>query len=126
MIPINLSRKVLLTAILVVVGTCFISDACFLKQYRVALAQDYLIDPLEVDSLVRALKDTRAYVRRSAAWRLGNLQDDSATVPLITALKDEKDKSVRWNIADALHKITSQDFGDNYQDWLDWFNAQKK
>jgi HEAT repeat protein len=48
--------------------------------------------------------------------------DTSAVGPLIKILKDYPELS---DIVDALKKLTGQDFGDNYEEWLKWWRGQK-
>ncbi|MEX2738191.1 MAG: HEAT repeat domain-containing protein, partial [Candidatus Wukongarchaeota archaeon] len=56
-----------------------------------------------IKSLIKALKDEDAEIRREAAYNLGEMKDKRAVDPLIEALKDE-DSSVReeavWALAE--------------------------
>jgi len=68
----------------------------------VALAMSSAAD--RVDDLILDLKDDDQYVRRDAAWPLGQIGDERAVDPLIDALKDESE-SVRMDAARALGYI---------------------
>jgi len=57
-----------------------------------------------IQVLVEALKDKDSFVRRSAAYALGELKDPRAVEPLIEALKDEN-RRVRAETAEALGKL---------------------
>ena len=57
--------------------------------------------------LVAALRDASPFVRRSAAWALGEIKDSSASEPLVALLKDS-DPDVRKNAAKALVKIAEE------------------
>ncbi|MFQ6121271.1 MAG: HEAT repeat domain-containing protein, partial [Methanosarcinales archaeon] len=58
----------------------------------------------DVDGLINALKDSYYWVRKSAAYALGEIGDTRAIEPLIEALNDS-DYSVRENAAYALREI---------------------
>ncbi|MHC4597446.1 MAG: HEAT repeat domain-containing protein [Planctomycetota bacterium] len=56
-------------------------------------------------------------VKAYAARALGRIGEKEAVEPLIGALKDENAKSAA---AEALKKITKQDFGDDAAQWAAW------
>ena len=55
---------------------------------------------------------------------MGRIGDKRAVEPLIEALKDE-DEGARWLAAEALKKITGNDFGEDYEEWRKWYEKQK-
>jgi hypothetical protein len=77
-----------------------------------------------IQVLVEALKDKDSFVRRSAAYALGELKDPRAVEPLIEALKDEV-SDVRNAVAKELQKITGQNFGENPEEWQKWWEENK-
>lgn len=72
----------------------------FLRNVCVALGNSG--DPAVVAPLIRALRHEEALVRGHAAWALGRLGGDAATVALRSAFTSEKDAWVREELADAL------------------------
>lgn len=79
-------------------------------------------DPRAVDQLIAALKDQSSSVRLRAAGALGEIKDQRAIEPLIPMLKDQFS---RWDAAEALKKITGQDFGTDHGKWNDWWQKSK-
>jgi len=63
-------------------------------------------------------------VQLVAALALGRLNDPLAIEPLIAALKIEN-TSMREKVADALKRITGQDFGQNVEDWEKWWREHR-
>ena len=61
----------------------------------------------------------------SAAWALGELKDPSAVEPLIESLND-KDILVNKEVAKSLHEITGENFGENQQNWKEWWAQNKE
>ena len=61
-----------------------------------------------VEAFVQALKDESELIRREAAVALGEIKDEKAIEPLITALTTDEESEVRGSAADALGSI-----GDN-------------
>ncbi|MFX0163468.1 MAG: HEAT repeat domain-containing protein, partial [Candidatus Hodarchaeota archaeon] len=57
-----------------------------------------------VEPLIQALKEKDRYVRKEAAFALGEIADARAVEPLIQSLKDE-DLGVQKEATDALEKI---------------------
>ncbi|MCX7941864.1 MAG: HEAT repeat domain-containing protein [Dictyoglomaceae bacterium] len=84
-----------------------------------------LKDKRAVEPLVSALGDDHWNVRVEAVKSLGELKDKRAVEPLISALK-EKDLYIRKIIAEVLHKITGQNFGEDHKKWLDWWQKSKE
>jgi len=74
--------------------------------------------------ILEELKDENWCVRSRAALRLGEIRDKKTVPPLIEALKD-RSEYVRWHAADALKKITKQDFGEDYDEWKAWYEKNK-
>lgn len=81
-----------------------------------------------IPALIQALEDPSPLVRRQAAGSLGFLSElgsqDGAIPALIQALEDE-DRLVRERAAFWLIKRAGQDFGEDAQRWLDWWNEQE-
>lgn len=75
-----------------------------------------------VPDFINTLKDKDLEARRIAAWALGEIKNRQAIEPLILALKDE---NVRWDSAEALKKITGEDFGTEYDKWKNWWKDNK-
>lgn len=75
-----------------------------------------------VPDFINTLKDKDLEARRIAAWALGEIKNRQAIEPLILALKDEK---VSWDSAEALKKITGEDFGTEYAKWKNWWKDNK-
>ncbi len=72
------------------------------------------------------MKDEDSSVLRAcAAWALGEVGDEEETEPLITALKNDKNRHVRACAAKALKKLTNQDFGTDYEKWKAWYEKNK-
>ena len=126
-----------------------------LVQISAAYALGLIGDARAVDTLIETLKQKHSILHENAAIALGKIGDPravkpltllysknytgmemaatrvfsdigtKAVPPLIEILKDEKDADVRKGIADALNKITSKKFGDSYELWQKWWNANK-
>jgi len=64
-------------------------------------------------------------VGAAAARVLGELGDKRAVLPLINTLK-----SRWWHIrnlaAESLKRLTGQDFGTDYDEWLKWWRNHQK
>jgi hypothetical protein len=60
-----------------------------------------------VNELLKALEDSDEYVRRNAAFALGNIGSETAIPGLLKALEDS-DKYVRGNAVEALGKIGTE------------------
>ncbi len=84
-----------------------------------SLASDW--PPLPV--FVRALGDQDEDVREAAAEALGKIGPD-AVPALIQALQD-KESWVRMRASGALETITGQDFGEDADRWLQWWEEQQ-
>jgi len=79
-----------------------------------------------VDKLINQLKDENWSVRIAAAKALVKIGDSRAVKPLIAVLKDKNEIFARQTAAEALKKITGQDFGEDYEKWSTWWQEQKK
>jgi HEAT repeat protein len=77
------------------------------------------VGTLAVEPFISALKDENSYVRREAAWALGELKDPRAVEPLIAVIKDTE-----GNTVPALKKITGKDFGENPEEWRNWWKKE--
>lgn len=75
-----------------------------------------------VPDFINTLKDKDSETRRIAAWALGEMKNRQAIEPLLSALKDE---NVCWDSAEALKKITGEDFGTEYDKWKNWWKDNK-
>ncbi|MBI5214831.1 MAG: HEAT repeat domain-containing protein [Ignavibacteriae bacterium] len=109
-------------------------DNNFTVRQRAALALGKYKDANAVDALVRSLqevldfdwiKEQSAQVRQSAAIALGMIGSSEAVKPLISALKDPS-MDVRREATRSLVKITSNNFGGEYDAWMKWYEEQKK
>lgn len=92
-------------------------------QESVIQALATLGDPRATAPILRLL--TRSFdrkVRECAAEALGKLGDTAATAPLIEAVRSDA-KPVRQKAADALRRITGQDYGTNGDRWLEWWQT---
>jgi 3-methyladenine DNA glycosylase AlkC len=69
-----------------------------------------------VERLIRALKDEEEAVRSRVAEALGKIGDARAVEPLIQALKD-KDRVVRWRAAEALGEMEWEPENDIEKAW---------
>lgn len=78
-----------------------------------------------VEEIIEALNDKKPAIRKMAAESLVEINDTSAVEPLISSLND-KDILVNKEVANSLHEITGQDFGENQQDWREWWNQNKE
>jgi len=58
-----------------------------------------------VQGLILALKNKDPTVQYDAAEALGDIRDNRAVEPLVTALKNDEFSGVRWKAAEALSKI---------------------
>lgn len=81
-------------------------------------------DPVAVDSLIKRLKDGNWDLRSSAAKALGQICDLRAVEPLIESLRD-KSETVRWVAANALTSITNQKFGEDAEQWEQWWEQNQ-
>jgi len=61
-----------------------------------------------VEAFVQALKDESELIRREAAVALGEIKDEKAIEPLITALTTDEESEVRGSAAFALGSIGSE------------------
>jgi hypothetical protein len=77
-----------------------------------------------VPVFISDLKSKSLGTREAAVYALGELKDPRAVEPLIEALKDEN-PDVRERAANALQKITGQNFGENPEEWQKWWEKNK-
>lgn len=99
------------------------------RDYRARLAilaLGNIGDSRAVDPLVAAMRGHWDDVQPQLEARdaLVKIKDLGATWSLIEALKDD-DQYVRALAADALKKITGQDFKEDYNKWIEWRQKQK-
>lgn len=129
-----------------------LNDGDIYVQRSAALALGNIGDAYAIESLIYVLKNGNDIVRESAARALGMIRDTRATEPLMNALKDESN-SVRdyaasalgqirdihaiepliialndknKYAADALIKITGQNFGEKHDSWQNWWQHNKE
>jgi len=81
-------------------------------------------DPHAVKAVIKALKDEDPQIRGVAVVSLMLKKDPFSVDPLIALLND-KDKNVRMATAVALKNITGKDFGEDYEKWQKWWEANK-
>jgi HEAT repeat protein len=99
----------------------------FIRAYS-AKALGKLGDPRAVEYLIYTLKDKELHVQLSAAWALGELKDSSAIGPLIATINHEHvpiSSEVNSEVANSLNEITGKDFGENKQNWKEWWDQNK-
>jgi HEAT repeat protein len=82
-------------------------------------------DSQAVEPLEEALQDEDWEIRSMAAKSLGQIEDPRATPALIHALENET-KTVSWYISQALTNITGQSFGQNSDEWQEWYKKNKE
>ncbi len=75
-------------------------------------------DSKAVTPLIDLLNSEKDVVKTRAAWALGEIRDPKAVDALITALNDEVCCDYA---AEALKKITEQDFGTDHEKWQSWW-----
>jgi|GEM_PF-2067159 len=92
-------------------------------------------DPRALDALVAAVSDpqtdfsreggasTWSELRIQAAQSLGKLKDKRAVPPLIAALGSTA-PACQSAFAEALKEITGQDFGQDAEKWLEWWEKR--
>jgi hypothetical protein len=78
-----------------------------------------------ITCVIAGLKDEDENVRESTAEALGWIKDPRAVEPLIAALEDEG-LGVRKSAAEALGEITQKKFGENQEEWKNWWEKNKK
>jgi HEAT repeat protein len=81
-------------------------------------------DQYAFNMLLEGLNSEWWISRQYSAQALGRLRDSRATQYLINALQDE-DCRVYEHVADALEKITGQNFGEDYLKWREWYEKSK-
>ncbi len=107
-------------------------DNNFTVRQRAAISLGIYKDERAVEPIVRNLqevldfswiKDESNEAREKAAIALGMIGSSKATKPLINALKDPS-TNVRREASSALKKITSKDFGADYDAWMKWYDEK--
>lgn len=101
-----------------------LSDESWQIRWNAAGALGDTADPRAIGPLAAALKDENSYVRATAATALGAIDDPRVVDPLIGALKDES-HGVRKNAALSLKKRTGQNFGQDHEAWLQWWQQAR-
>jgi HEAT repeat protein len=81
-------------------------------------------DPVAGDSLVDMLEDKNWEVRSSAAKALGQIGDPHSVEPLIKVLGD-RSETIRWVASNALTSITGQAFGEDIEQWEQWWEQNE-
>ena len=76
------------------------------------------------ERFIKNLQEKNPRVRQRAAFILGMSKDPRAVEPLIAALKDG-DTTVQDRAAEALVKITGQDFGKDQGKWRQWWKENQ-
>ena len=79
---------------------------------------------MTTERFIEDLKSKYPNVRARAASSLGSTKDERAVEALIEALDDD-DKTVQWNAAGALNKITGENFGIFAFKWWKWWKEEK-
>ena len=74
--------------------------------------------------LLTELADKNSPGRSDAAYALGKINQPQAIEPLVSALT-EADSDLRKESAKALSRITGQDFGENPDQWQQWWEKNK-
>jgi HEAT repeat protein len=82
-------------------------------------------EPRAFEALINALKNKDLLVRAKAAEALGEIKNPKAVEPLIAVLTDEEE-TVREFAAKALANITGEDFGQDRDKWLKWWEKNKE
>jgi bilin biosynthesis protein len=77
-----------------------------------------------VDALVEVLKEKTSRARGDAAWALGKIKSTSA-VPTLVAALNEADPVLQKDAAEALKRITGQDYGTDVKSWEKWWEQHK-
>lgn len=75
-------------------------------------------DSKAIRPLIDLLNGEKQVVKTHAAWALGEIRDPKAIGALIAALKDDVCCD---HAAEALKKITEQNFGTDYEQWNNWW-----
>jgi HEAT repeat protein len=79
----------------------------------------------DVSTLIQEMRDKDPLVRQGAARALGIIGDTRAVDPLIATLRDGN-RHVQGDAAEALRKITGEDFGGDHEKWQDWWERSKR
>ena len=107
----------------------FLYDKSVDIRYEVAEALGDTGDKKAVKLLIQVLKyDVDWGVRWAAADALYKIKDKRAIRPLIDCLKNQSNESwqLRRKAAQALSAITGENFGEDYNAWLKWWNEEGK
>ena len=96
--------------ILILIGAGLLFFDRFIFSGLIGTDVKKLKEKRNVEGLIFALKSTDPKVQYDAAEALGDLGDDRAVGPLVTALKNVEFSGVRWKAAEALSKIGAPAF----------------
>jgi len=78
-----------------------------------------------IPELIRTnLSNKESSKRISAALLLGDSGNMEGIPLLLSAFRDESEPGVRAAFADALHKLTLMDLGNDYRTWADWWKTE--
>jgi HEAT repeat protein len=91
-----------------------------------AAALGRLGDKRASDALIEALADKNMFVRSTAAEALGEFKEKRAVEQLVKLLSSDPDLEVRESALEALHEITGQNFGWNWQAWRRWYEENRE
>jgi len=89
-----------------------------------AMVLGVIRDTLAVEPLVSTLKDQEKDVRTAALLALGDIKDTRAVEPIMETLRNG-DSDIQRNAAEAMKKITRQDYGNDSRKWQDWWEKSK-
>jgi HEAT repeat protein len=95
-----------------------LSDEDEFVQAHIVQSLGELKDSRAVKPLIELLNGEKQVIKIHAARALGEIRDLKAVGALIIALKDEVSSDYA---ADALKKITEQDFANDYKQWNNWW-----
>lgn len=87
-----------------------------------------LQNSIAVKPLLRSLKNKYG-IQTEAAEAIGKIADPKSVSPLIKMLHQKRTTAMDYERSDAALKalviVTKKDFGDNYQEWKEWWQKNK-